>query len=129
MKDNVIVNKSYLFALKIVRLYKVMLKRQNEFVMSKQILKSGTSIGANIAEAVAAISKREFVAKLQISYKESHETIYWLKILSETDYITQNEFKELYRDCEEIILILASILKTSKQKSALSYKSTRFVKK
>lgn len=114
MKENVIETKTYQFAVEIVLLYKAMLKRQNEFVMSKQILKSGTSIGANVAEAVAAISKREFAAKMQIAYKEAHETIYWLKILSETNYINPSEFTTLHAHCMEIIRILSAILKSSK---------------
>jgi four helix bundle protein len=114
MKDNIIETKSYQFALEIVRLFKKMLDRQNEFVMSKQILKSGTSIGANIAGALGAISKREFSAKMQISYKEAHETIYWLKILSETEFITKEEFSALLTSCQELIRILAAILKSSK---------------
>ncbi len=114
MKENIIVEKSFVFAVEIVKLYKIMLKRQNEFVMSKQILKSGTSVGANISEAVAAISKKEFVAKIQIAYKEAHETAYWLKLLEETKFITQTEFSKLHTSCQEIIRILSAILKSSK---------------
>lgn len=84
--------------------------------MSKQLLRSGTSIGANIEEGIAAFSAKEFVVKFQISYKEAFETLYWLKLLHKTKYINDLEFNSLHKDIEEIIKILASILKTTKQK-------------
>ncbi len=86
-KDNVIKEKSYAFALRIIKLYKYLCKEKNEFVLSKQILRSGTSIGANIEEAVGSQSQKDFIAKLSIAYKESRETHYWIRLLKDSDYI------------------------------------------
>ena len=94
MKENIVREKSMLFAIRIVNLYKKLCEKK-EFVMSKQVLKAGTSIGANLAEAECAISKKEFLAKVFISLKESSETGYWLELLLRTDYITKNEFERL----------------------------------
>lgn len=115
--DNLIQAKSYAFAIRIVRLYQHLAKSKKELVLSKQILRCGTSIGANIEEAIGGQSKADFVAKLNISYKESRETIYWLRLLKDTDYITATEFASIHKDAEEICKIITAILKTTKTNS------------
>ncbi|MEK6152050.1 four helix bundle protein [Flavobacteriaceae bacterium 3-367] len=114
-KNNIIVSKAYDFALGIIEVYKG-LKKEKEFVLSKQILRSGTSIGANVNESVAAVSKRDFVYKLGISLKEARETTYWLNLLKDSGYIDHRVFHKLNKDCDEIIKILNSIILTTKQK-------------
>ena len=114
-KDNIIVQKSYAFALQIIQLYKSLIEKK-EFVLSKQILRSGTSIGANIHEAVASESKKDFVHKLGIAVKEARETAYWLNLLKDSDYITNDEFNRLINSCDEIIRILNSIILTTKER-------------
>ncbi len=115
-KDNIIVQKSYAFALQIIQLYKSLIDKK-EFVLSKQILRSGTSIGANIHEAVAAgESKKDFVHKLGVAVKEARETSYWLNLLKDSDYITNDEFNRLNNSCDEIVRILNSIILTTKER-------------
>ncbi len=114
MMDNVIVCKSKAFAIRIVRAYKYLTQEKNEFVMSKQLLRSGTSIGANVKEAVRGQSKADFYSKLNISLKEASETEYWLEILYETEYIDEKLFNSIYADCQEIIKILVAITKNQK---------------
>ena len=109
--DNVIVDKSKAFALKVIALYKKLCDTNREFVMSKQLLKSGTSIGANIKEAQQGQSKADFYAKLYISLKEASETEYWLELLHESGYIGEEEFSAIYQDCQEIIKLLVAITK------------------
>ena len=109
--DNVIVDKSKAFALKVIALYKKLCDTNREFVMSKQLLKSGTSIGANIKEAQQGQSKADFYAKLYIALKEASETEYWLELLHESGYIDEEEFSAIYQDCQEIIKILVAITK------------------
>jgi len=111
MSKSIIKNKSFEFSLKIISLYKKLLN-ENEFIISKQLLKSGTSIGANIEEALAGQSKKDFIAKMSISSKEARETKYWLRLLKESD-LTSTNVNELIID--EIIKILTSIVKTSQQ--------------
>ena len=113
MKDNLIVSKSKTFALRIIKLYKYLCNEKKEYIMSKQILRSGTSIGANIREAVRGQSKADFYAKLHISLKEADETAYWLELLNESGYIKDEHFQNIYEDCNEIIKILVSILKNN----------------
>lgn len=113
MADSIIVEKSKAFAIRIVRLYQHLTVGKKEFVLSKQLLRSGTSIGANAREAVRGQSKADFYAKLHISLKEADETAYWLELLHETDYLTQAQFESIYSDCQELIKILVSILKTN----------------
>lgn len=115
-KPNVIKDKSFDFAVRIVNLYKFLAFQKNEYVLSKQLLKSGTSIGANVEEALGSQSNKEFIAKLHISYREAKESLYWLKLLNKTDFINEKEFLSLCKDCEEIIMIIVSIIKSSKQK-------------
>ncbi len=112
--DNVIVNKSKAFALRIIKLYKYLIREYNEYVISKQILKSGTSIGANVKEAIRAQSKPDFYAKLNIALKEASETEYWLELLNESEYIDDESFQSVYEDCQELIKLLVSITKTQK---------------
>lgn len=113
MKENVIVEKSKQFAVKIVRLYQFLVGNK-EFVMSKQILRSGTSIGANVHEAVRGFSRDDFIYKMNISLKEASETEYWLELLNQTDFLPDEKFAELNNDNKELIKILSSIVKTSK---------------
>lgn len=116
-KENksIIADKAYVFALLIISIYKE-LKAENEFTLSKQILRSGTSIGANVNEAISAISKKDFVFKLGISLKEARETKYWLNLLKDSDFIGQEIFNKSNKDCDELIKILSSIILTTKQR-------------
>ena len=106
--------KSTNFALRIIKLYKFLSTDKQEYVLSKQILRSGTSIGANLTEAEYAISKRDFLAKVHISYKECAETQYWLNLLYKSDYLTAEQFNSLNNDCIELLKLLTSITKTTK---------------
>lgn len=104
--------KSKKFAVRIVNLYKYLCEKKNEFVLSKQILRCGTSIGANLAESECAISKKDSLAKIYIALKECTETIYWLDLLHETDYLSETEYTSMYNDCSEIRKMLSSTTKT-----------------
>lgn len=106
MKNNIIQDKSYQFAIRIIRLYSHLCEQKKEFVLSKQLLRSGTSIGANIEESIGGSSKKDFYAKLSISYKEARETSYWLRLLKDTSFLTEQEFESIHQDCEELIKIL-----------------------
>jgi four helix bundle protein len=114
MKENVIKEKSAGFALKIVVFSRDLRNRKVESVLINQLLKSGTSIGANVEEACAGISRNEFSMKLSISYKEAKETLYWLNLLKETNAISNDDFCSLYNDCDEILKILWAILKKTR---------------
>lgn len=114
--DNAIVDKSKFFAIRIVRAYKYLTAEKNEYVLSKQLLRSGTSIGANVKEAIRGQSKPDFYSKLNIALKEASETEYWLEILYETEYIDKKLFESINADCQELIKLLVSITKTQKQK-------------
>ena len=114
-KPNVIKNKSYQFALDIISLYKEM-KQQNEFVLSKQLLRSGTSIGANVEEATAAQSRKDFAAKMAISSKEARETNYWLRLLQDSNLCEGIDYSDLIKESEELIKILTSIVKSSQKR-------------
>ena len=109
---NLIVDKSKVFAIRIIRLYQH-LQKQNEYVLSEQLLRSATSIGANVKEAIRGQSKKDFRAKLSIAQKEASESEYWLELLVETDYIDQSQFESIYADCVELIKILTAILKST----------------
>lgn len=108
--------KSKKFAVRIVKLYKYLCNEKSEFVLSRQLLRSGTSIGANIAESECAISEKDFLYKIYIALKECSETIYWLELLYETDYLTQSELESVRSDCIEIKKILSATTKTVKSK-------------
>jgi four helix bundle protein len=110
-KCDTVENKSKKFAIRIVKLYQYLCDNKKEFVLSKQLLRSGTSIGANIAEAECAISKKDFNNKMYISFKECAESIYWLELLKETDYITSQEYDSMFSDCNELKKMLSAITK------------------
>jgi four helix bundle protein len=114
MKENVSRTKSEKFAIRIVRLYEHLCSVKKEFVLSKQILRSGTSIGANLAEADFAISRPDFVTKMHVAIKECSETLYWLRLLRDTNYLKPKEFESIYSECEEIMRILTASIKTVK---------------
>ena len=113
MKESIVQKKSFDFSLKIINLYKK-LQEEKEFIISRQILRSGTSIGANIEEALAGQSKKDFIAKMSISSKEARETKYWLRLLKESD-LTRINVDDLINDIHELIRILTSIVKTSQE--------------
>lgn len=113
--NNVIIVKSFKFAVRIVNLYRFLVETKKEFVLSKQILRSGTSIGVNVREAHNGESKADFIHKLAIAQKECDETLYWLELLNETDFIQENEFNSIENDAKEILKILKSIILTTKQ--------------
>lgn len=115
-KNNVIQEKSFKFAEKVVKLYRFLLDNKKEYVLSKQFLRSGTSVGANIEEALGGTSSSDFTNKLSIAYKEARETKYWLRLLKSGEYINDKIFYEYFNDAEEICKILASIIKTMKDK-------------
>ena len=112
--DNVIENKSFQFAIRIVRLYKFLCEEKKEYILSKQLLRAGTSIGANVTESQQAQSKPDFVAKISIALKEASETKYWIKLLGATEYLSENQTKSILDDCVEIEKILVTILKSAK---------------
>lgn len=115
VKDsNIVVDKSKQLALRIIKLYKYLMNDKKEYVLSKQLLRSGTSIGANVREAIRGQSKPDFYSKLNIALKEADETEYWIELLYESEYITKAQFESIYKDCEEVISLLVSITKTQK---------------
>jgi len=114
MKENNLYNKSYTFAIRVVKGYQYLSKEKREFILSKQLLRSGTSIGANVAEANGAISKADFSSKISIAYKESLETKFWLNLLHDTDFIDDTLFNSIHDDADELSRILFSILKTTR---------------
>lgn len=113
-KDNVVYDKAYQFAIRVINAYKYLTQEKKEFILSKQLIKSGTSIGANIAEANGAISQADFSAKMSIAYKECLETKYWLSLLKDTGYIDSKAFQSIYQDVDEIGKLLFSIIKTTR---------------
>lgn len=113
-KNNVLYEKSYKFAIRAVNAYKYLVEEKKEYILSKQLIRSGTSIGANVAEANGAISTADFSAKLSIAYKECLETKYWLCLLKDTNYIDDKAFKSIYKDADEIGRLLFSILKKAR---------------
>ena len=112
--ENTVKNKSYAFALRVIKAYKYLGSEQREFVLSKQLLRSGTSIGALIREAEHAESKADFIHKMNIALKEANETEYWLMLLHDSEYIDNNSFNSIISDCQELIKLLISIIKSSK---------------
>jgi four helix bundle protein len=114
MKENVIKDKSFNFAVRVVGLYQYLKDDKKEFILSKQILKSGTSIGANVEEADGSISKAEFSNKLSIAYKEAKETHYWLRLFKASNIITNNIYDSMIKDLDEIMKILFAIIKTTR---------------
>ena len=115
-ESNPVLDKSKKFASKNIKLYIYLTKEKNEYVLSKQLLRSGTSIGANVKEAVRSMSRAEFKAKLNIALKEACETEYWLELLVENEFLNQEQFKSIYTDCQELIKLLTRIIKTLNEK-------------
>ncbi len=111
---NIVRNKSFYFAVRIVRLYQHLINDRKEYTLSKQLLRAGTSIGANVREAINAESKADFIHKLSIPQKEADEKLYWLEILQQTDYLNENEYNSIYADACELIKLLRSIIITTK---------------
>ena len=117
-KENIILNRCMNFSVRIIKLRTYLTNEKHEYDISKQLLRSGTSIGANLNEAQAAVSKRDFISKAGISLKESRESLYWIELLSRAELINQTQYESLKQDCEEIIKLITSIIKTSKQNLA-----------
>ena len=115
MRENVLKTKSFSFAVRIVNLYKYLQTEKKEFVLSKQLLRCGTSVGAMVREAEQGESKADFIHKLSIALKEINETLYWLELLNETAYLSQQQFESINADATELIKLLISIIKTSKK--------------
>lgn len=114
MRENVIKIRSFGFALKVIRLYKMLAEEKKEFILSKQMMRSGTAIGALVREAQQAESKKDFIHKLSIALKEADETDYWLELLYQSGYITKGDFLSWANDLKEILKLLTSIIKTTK---------------
>lgn len=112
--NNLILEKSKAFAIRIINMYKYLANEKKEFVLAKQVLRSGTGIGANVKECINAESRLDFIHKLGIALKEADETEYWLELLHETNYITDEQFSSIVTDCKEIIKILIAIIKKAK---------------
>ena len=112
--NNIIETKSFNFAIQIVKLYKYLYYSKKEYVLSKQLLRAGTSIGANVAEAEQAQSKADFISKISIALKEATETDYWIRLLNATDYLSNYEIKTILANCNELERILTAIIKSSK---------------
>lgn len=119
MKYSILREKSKAFAIRIIRMYQWLTKEKKEFILCKQCLRSGTSIGANITEGLNAQSTSDFLARLYISLKEANETNYWLELLYETEYIDKKKFDSMNKDCLELIKLLTSIIKTTKRNNQL----------
>ena len=116
MANNALKDKSLLFAVRCVNLYKLVCDERKEFVLSKQMLRSGTSIGANISEALCAESNKDFIHKLHIAYKEANETQYWFEVMLKSNLINDIEYTSINNDLAELLALLTSIIKTSKKK-------------
>ena len=114
MKDNIVKNKSFIFSIRVVKVYQFLCDEKKEFVLSKQLLRSGTSVGAMVREVEHAETKKDFIHKMAIAQKEINETIYWIELLKETDYLDTNQFQSLNTDAIEIIKLITSIIKATK---------------
>lgn len=117
VKDNIILNKSFEFSIRVVKLYKYLCDEKKEYVLSKQLLRSGTSVGANINEAQAGQSKKDFIAKMSIASKEARESKYWIDLLIKTDYLNEDNkhVQTLVNEIDEIVKLLTSIVKSSQK--------------
>ena len=113
-KGNVIRDKSYAFAIRIVNAYKFLTETKKEFVLSKQLLRSGTAVGALVAEAIHAQSGPDFLNKMNVALKEANETKYWLALLKDTDYMEEIQYESISNDCKELVALLVSIVKSMK---------------
>lgn len=118
MKENVIQLKSYAFALRAISLHNFLVNKKKEFVLSKQVMRSGTSIGANVEEAIGGLTKKDFTAKMSIAYKEARETHYWVRLLRDSSFISEKESVSLLGDLDEMLKIIGTIIKTSKNKNS-----------
>jgi four helix bundle protein len=116
--DNIIQEKTFAFAIRIVKLYQYLISEKKEFVLSKQLLRCGTSIGANIEESIGGQSEKDFLSKISISYKETRETIYWIKLLLATDYLDKKQTESILGDAEEICRIIGKIQVTLKSRNS-----------
>lgn len=114
--ENPLKDKSYAFALRSIKLYQFLQKERKEYILSKQYLRSATSIGANVEEAIGAQSDKDFFSKLSIAYKEAREAHYWLRLLRDSEYLSQQQADSLLADCDELLKIAGSILKSLKLK-------------
>ena len=114
-RRNVVQEKSYAFAVRIVRMYQHFSLEKREFVLSKQVLRSGTSVGANVEEAIGGLSKKDFAARMGIAYKEARETSYWLRLLNDSGYIDDAAFASMHNDCEELLKLLYTIVQSAKR--------------
>ncbi len=114
-KENIILTKTYDYAVRVVKLYQYLCREKKEFELSKQLLRSGTSIGANAEESVGGLSKKDFLAKIGVSYRETRETRFWLRLLRDTDYITSKQAESMINDAEEILRIITAIQKSTKR--------------
>ena len=114
-RENHVLVKSKAFALRVIQLYKYLCDEKREFILSKQLLRSGTSVGANVREAERGKSKPDFYAKMNIALKEAAESAYWMELLVESAYLTKEQFESIYADCNEVIALLVSITKTQKE--------------
>ena len=115
-EENIVREKSYAFALRIIKAYKYLAEEKKEYVLSKQLLRCGTSVGANIEEAIGGQSPKDFFAKLNVSYKEARETMYWLRLLKDSKILNEKESDSLMKDCDELLKITGTIIKTMKVK-------------
>ena len=116
---NVVQEKSYAFALRTIKLYQHLAGKKREYVLSKQVLRSGTSIGANVEEALGGQSKKDFTSKMTVAYKEARETHYWIRLLTDSGYLTTKQSASILIDCEELLRLLGSILKSVKKDSTI----------
>ena len=114
--DNVVQQKSFQFAVRIINMYKYLNETKKEYTLSKQLLRSGTSIGANIEEGIGGQSEKDFISKFSIAYKETRETHYWIRLLIETDYIEPDQAKSILVDTDELLKLIGAILNTMKKK-------------
>ncbi len=118
MRDNIVLDKSFDFAVRIVNLYKYLCKEKTEYVLSKQLLRSGTSIGANVTEAQKGHSRADFIAKMNIALKKANETEYWIRLLYKTEYLSKREYESLAKEIDELICLLVSICKASRENNS-----------
>lgn len=116
-EDNILLEKSFAFSIRVVKAYKFLMEEKKEFILSKQFLRSGTSIGANCEEAIGGQSKADFIAKLSIAYKEVRENNYWIRLLKATNYFADTQAQSLLNDNEELLKIISKILITTKNNS------------
>jgi four helix bundle protein len=115
MGESIVGKKSFDFALRVIRLYRYLNDEKREYILAKQLLRSGTSIGANIREALHAQSKKDFISKMNIALKEANESLYWLELLGASEILEKNQSESIWNDCNEIVSLLVSIVKTSKK--------------